>query len=722
MIYKEMKVFKRTAFFLVALQLVVLTLVLSLFKVDDMTLGVGEISYFNSGWNVKYESGAKDNDVTLPYNFVSARNEKVVFENTVTEDMRGKTLFFLSADKTVRVYIGTEEVYSFGENDVRLFGHTPGSVYCFINIPDDADNEIIRMEMSSYYENYATYMPEIRIADRDVAILTLLKENLLSFFYCVVIAMTGVVLFVLGIIQKLSKKEEDGMTYLGLVLMLSAGYYSIETKILQIIYGNQTIYSYLVFMNLMLLPMLLLLYYMNNKENDGSPSFRIVLVLTFINIVVQIVLQLLNIRDFMEMAFASHALIFLTVVVVLANYGKMARKKGRKATGLEMSALIILALGSIVDLGRTYVLKVGDLGKYSRISMMIFGLIMLFIHIKRNIKNEIKTIEENKIYLEKEVDRKTKEIRKLLVQSMNTLSNAVDAKDYYTNGHSIRVAEYSRLLAQRLGLSKDRQEEIYYAGLLHDIGKIRVPDSIIKKEGKLTDEEYEYIKLHPVSGYHILKEISASSDIAIGAKYHHERYDGKGYPNGLEGENIPEIARILSVADAYDAMSSNRCYRKALPQDVVRAEIVKGRGTQFDPYIADIMLDIIDEDKDYRLKQNDEYHRTIAVVSENNLYNTVNSLLNHSDYVVEYYTEISEALYKCERGDIGLLLLDNDMDGISLKAISEKLSHLETSLIVMCDNHNLQTVIDKEKIIIDDYIVKPLNSLQLNEMVHSVLN
>ena len=444
--------------------------------------------------------------------------------------------------------------------------------------------------------------------------------------------------------------------------------------------------------------------------------------MTFINIIVQIVLQLLNIRDFMEMAFVSHALIFLTVVVVLANYGKMARKKGRKATGLEMSALIILALGSIVDLVRTYVLKVGDLGKYSRISMMIFGLIMLFIHIKRNIKNEIKTIEENKIYLEKEVDRKTKEIRKLLVQSMNTLSNAVDAKDYYTNGHSIRVAEYSRLLAQRLGLSKDRQEEIYYAGLLHDIGKIRVPDSIIKKEGKLTDEEYEYIKLHPVSGYHILKEISASSDITIGAKYHHERYDGKGYPNGLEGENIPEIARILSVADAYDAMSSNRCYRKALPQDVVRAEMVKGRGTQFDPYIADIMLDIIDEDKDYRLKQNDEYHRTIAVVSENNLYNTVNSLLNHSDYVVEHYTEISEALYKCERGDIGLLLLDNDMDGISLKAISEKLSHLETSLIVMCDNHNLQTVIDKEKIIIDDYIVKPLNSLQLNEMVHSVLN
>ena len=314
------------------------------------------------------------------------------------------------------------------------------------------------------------------------------------------------------------------------------------------------------------------------------------------------------------------------------------------------------------------------------------------------------------------------QLERLNMNIIRALAYTIDAKDRYTSGHSQRVADYSLAIAKRMGKSPEEQEIIYYAALLHDVGKIRVSEEIINKPGKLTDEEYEYIKLHPVSGYHILKEISASSDIAIGAKYHHERYDGKGYPNGLEGENIPEIARILSVADAYDAMSSNRCYRKALPQDVVRAEIVKGRGTQFDPYIAGIMLDIIDEDKDYRLKQNDEYHRTIAVVSENNLYNTVNSLLNHSDCVIEHYTEISEALYKCERGDIGLLLLDNDMDGISLKAISEKLSHLKTSLIVMCDNHNLQTVIDKEKIIIDDYIVKPLNSLQLNEMVHSVLN
>lgn len=717
-----MNILKKTLFILMALQIVVLASVLVFFKTEDMTLGKGDISYFNQGWRAIFEDGRIEDIDSLPYHSASSRNETVELEAAIPKEYSGKTLFFLSADKTIKIFIDGKETYSFGDNYKSPFGHTPGSVYCFVDIPDNIEAGLIRIEMSSYYENYATYMPQIRVADRDVAILTLLKENLLSIFYCVIMIMTGVLLLILGSVQKLMHKDSQGMPYLGLVLILSSAYYAIETKILQIIYGNETLYSMMVFLFLMLLPSLLLIYYMYSEGEKNNKSFITVLILTFINTLGQIILQVLNIRDFMEMAFVSHILIFLTIVVVLVNYARIAVRKGRGAASFEMAALIIMALGSIIDLGRTYVFKVGDLGRYSRFAMMSYGLIMLFIHIRRNIKNETRAIEENKIYLEKEVDRKTKEIKNLLIQSMNTLSNAVDAKDYYTNGHSIRVAEYSKMLAEKLGLDKDRQEEIYYAGLLHDIGKIRVPDSIIKKEGRLTDEEYEYIKLHPVSGYHILKEISASSDIAIGAKYHHERYDGKGYPNGLQGENIPEIARILGVADAYDAMSSNRCYRKALPQDVVRAEIVKGRGTQFDPHIADIMLNIIDEDRDYKLKQNDEYQRTIAVVSDEKLYEKVDGLLNQDSYLVEHYIDIGKALYKCERGDVGLLILDNEMQGISLKAVSEKLRHLDTSFIVMSDNHNLQTIIDKERIIIDDYIVKPLNSLQLNEMVHSVLN
>ncbi len=175
--------------------------------------------------------------------------------------------------------------------------------------------------------------------------------------------------------------------------------------------------------------------------------------------------------------------------------------------------------------------------------------------------------------LHAEVERKTKEVEGLSLYVVETLADAIDAKDAYTKGHSGRVAEYSRKIAQRAGYTVERQEEIYMMGLLHDVGKIGVPDAVINKPGRLTDEEFEKIKAHP----------------------------GRGYPDGLSGEDIPEEARIIAVADAYDAMTSNRSYRDIIPQEVVKSELEKGSGTQFDTQFAAIMLEIIKEDVEYKL-------------------------------------------------------------------------------------------------------------------------
>lgn len=202
-----------------------------------------------------------------------------------------------------------------------------------------------------------------------------------------------------------------------------------------------------------------------------------------------------------------------------------------------------------------------------------------------------------------ELQRKNEQLERLMTQIMETLSGTIDAKDKYTHGHSQRVAEYARMLAAKLGKSEQEQGEIYYAGLLHDIGKIGVPSSIINKTDRLTDEEYEQIKLHPAIGTEILEHITEMPRLLVGARWHHERYDGKGYPDRLSGEKIPEWARIIGVADAYDAMTSRRSYREVLPQHVVRAEVEKGRGTQFDPVVADAMLALIDADTDYHMKE-----------------------------------------------------------------------------------------------------------------------
>ncbi len=202
-----------------------------------------------------------------------------------------------------------------------------------------------------------------------------------------------------------------------------------------------------------------------------------------------------------------------------------------------------------------------------------------------------------------EVEIKTQENESLSLRIVQTLAEAIDAKDTYTNGHSGRVAKYSREIARRYGYSRKRQDEIYMMGLLHDVGKIGVPDAVINKPARLTDEEYAQIKTHPVMGDRILKNIRERPKLAIGARWHHERYDGTGYPDGLSGDDIPEEDRIIAVADAYDAMTSRRSYRDILPQDIVRKEIKNGKGTQFDPVFADIMLIMIEEDKDYQLRE-----------------------------------------------------------------------------------------------------------------------
>ena len=199
--------------------------------------------------------------------------------------------------------------------------------------------------------------------------------------------------------------------------------------------------------------------------------------------------------------------------------------------------------------------------------------------------------------------RRQEQIKQLSIEVTSALAQTIDAKDKYTNGHSNRVAEYSRMLAKRLGESEKTQESIYYSALLHDIGKIGIPNTIINKSGKLTPEEYEIIKTHPIIGSDILKSISSMPEISIGARSHHEHYDGQGYPDGLKGEDIPWIARIIGVADAYDAMTSNRSYRNYLPQERVREEFIKFRGIQFDPRVTDIIIEMIDEDKDYKMHE-----------------------------------------------------------------------------------------------------------------------
>ena len=229
----------------------------------------------------------------------------------------------------------------------------------------------------------------------------------------------------------------------------------------------------------------------------------------------------------------------------------------------------------------------------------------LLLLIESGIKS-IKQMEEIK-RINDELEETNEKLEQAYLECVQTLRYTVEAKDTYTRGHSDRVSEFSVLIGKKLGLPEEQLKILRIGGLFHDIGKIGIPDSILQKDTKLTDDEYSEIKNHPSIGAHILGAASIFKDIIPIVKHHHERYDGRGYPSGLAGENIPYLARIAAVADTFDAMTSKRSYRDALDLQYVKDEFERCKGTQFDPQIAEVFIDILNNEYDKIKEIQDKY-------------------------------------------------------------------------------------------------------------------
>ena len=219
---------------------------------------------------------------------------------------------------------------------------------------------------------------------------------------------------------------------------------------------------------------------------------------------------------------------------------------------------------------------------FAVLGLLWFLAVMIFIASDLSVRAARKRIRQDELIIE---------------QSISVLTKFVDAKDSYTNGHSYRVAGYSMLIGQKLGFSEEECRHLYYIALLHDCGKVSIPDDILKKPGRLTDDEYQIIKTHTTAGAELLNDFTSIKRIRDGALYHHERYDGNGYPTGKKGEDIPLVGRIICAADAFDAMNSKRCYRSRRSKEYILSELEENRGKQFDPKIVDCFLELIQEGK-----------------------------------------------------------------------------------------------------------------------------
>lgn len=285
----------------------------------------------------------------------------------------------------------------------------------------------------------------------------------------------------------------------------------------------------------------------------------------------------------------------IPIIMILGQFAFIATNRNCFSKKIYISLLIFVTLPVVAGIMQIYVYG----ASLTSISIAVSSIVAYFFALSDQ-NSVLASVAEKEMNAALEIKRKSSD---LLQQTVEALASAVDAKDTYTHGHSYRVAQYSRKIAEISGMSNKECDDIYLAGLLHDVGKIGIDDSIINKKGKLTDEEFANIKLHSTLGGQILSKIVISPYLSVGARYHHERYDGTGYPDNLKGEDIPKFARIIAVADAYDAMTSKRSYRDIIPQTYVREELIKGMGTQFDPEFAKIMLTLLDNDDEYKLKE-----------------------------------------------------------------------------------------------------------------------
>lgn len=328
---------------------------------------------------------------------------------------------------------------------------------------------------------------------------------------------------------------------------------------------------------------------------------------------------------------------------------------------------------------------------------------------------------QNKI-LEEKLEREDK----MLVSIMNVLTNTSEIKVECNKGHGMRVGNYTREIAYRMGLSEDFQIEAYFAGMLHDIGMTKVPDTLVSKPTTLTDSEYEIVKLHPISGFHLVKQLSEYPLIMDAVRWHHERYDGTGYPNGLAGEDIPLIARIVSVANAYDAMTSNRTYRKKLSREDIIEEFSKCAGHQFDANITQIIIEMIKEDISFEMQEKESLvEQSILIVDDDPvMHQFAESVFADEKYCIACAKSGREAIELMENEEFSLCILDIEMPQMNGFEVLDWIvaSKKDVKVLFMTENRKIDTIRRVEALDVKEYITKPVSAYVLKECVRNVLN
>lgn len=534
------------------------------------------------------QDGSRE-QITAPGNFDVKPGENMIVTTILPDDYNKNTIALRGSMQSVRFYIDGELRSEYDTKDSRPFGSSSASRYVFCDTSKEDAGKELRIELLSNSEMYSGVVNEIYCGDR-IDIWNYIfniygRETVIALF----ILFAGIITIIFSIALGIIYKSRISLEYLGWCMVIGAVWLLGESKLRQLFISNASVLASLCFVVVMICPIPILFYVDSIQKGRYKKLFYVIEGAALTNLTVSSILQFAEIADYIDTLFVSHIILGATFVAVFITFIIDFYKGKIKEYMMIVAGLLVGMLGAAGESISVYFVV-----SVSGIFLGVGLLVLLSFAVIKTIK-DIRDMENRRN--REQLENRRKQTEAMSLQMIQTLSTTIEAKDEYTNGHSNRVAHYAGLIATELGWSESDVENLKNAAHLHDVGKIGIPDTILNKPTKLLDEEYEIIKKHTTIGADILKNITLIEHVDIVARFHHERYDGKGYPVGLSGETIPIEARIVAVADSYDAMNSKRIYRNPLPKEVIRQEILKNRGLQFDPEVADAFITLLDENR-----------------------------------------------------------------------------------------------------------------------------
>ena len=614
------------------------------------------------------------------------------------ENYTESMLAIRSSLQSVRFYVDGELRAEYDTSEERVVGKNSASCYVFCPTSAEDAGKEVRIELQTNTNKYSGVVNAVYCGNAveiwGYLFRTYGLETIIAFF----LLFAGIVTIIFGFSLGIAYQTKFDMEYLGWCVFVAAVWMLGESKMRQLFVPNPSALSTLCFVMIMLSPIAIGYYMDTLLKGRYRKIFGVVENIALLNLLICSVLHILGIVDYIESLPVAHMILVGTVLIVFITM-ICDLKRGyvsEKYTFLS----IILAMAAAVTESLLVYFRVSTSGIFIGTGM----LILLCTNLLKTIRN-IQKMESQR--QRAEMNKRRKQMETMSLQMMQTLSTTIEAKDEYTRGHSHRVAEYAALIAEELGWDKKEIKNLKNAAHLHDIGKICIPDNILNKPTRLTEEEFQVIKEHTVIGAEILKNITLISHVKEVARSHHERYDGMGYPDGLKGEEIPLYARVITVADSYDAMKSRRIYRNPLDDQIIYNEIARNCGTQFDPQIAGVFLKMLNENR-------------VVIREECALVNKEDNLSKMEIEIEKFISDVMITM-KAQEDSEGLDFLT----GLPMRNRGEKLAaqfiQQDNGYLVFLDMDNLKKMNDLYGHKAGDRALKLLGSLLMEYAQHSVV-